>query len=189
MLDRREWSFARTNRVVLPLRKPDNQGRLIFIIRGNLHDPRKHKIPDLAKICILVLETMMKYYPAGSIYGYSVFVDTNNLFIRQILQFTPFVLRNMVHTFQKCYPMRYHKIVVFNTPKAFEVIIEIMKTFMSEKLKNRFHVYSHKHCFEDIPAHILPVEYGGTDGTLEELTVHWKKLIEKNRDWITKMTE
>ena len=50
---------------------------------------------------------------------------------------------------------------------------------MTEKLKSRFHVYSHRtmqNCFKDIPANILPVEYGGTDGTIKELTGNCNKL-------------
>ncbi|KYQ46323.1 Alpha-tocopherol transfer protein, partial [Trachymyrmex zeteki] len=42
------------------------------------------------------------------------------------------------------------------------------------------------HFFKDVPANILPIEYGGTDGTIQELLEYWKKLIEENRDWITR---
>ncbi|XP_011704762.1 PREDICTED: alpha-tocopherol transfer protein-like [Wasmannia auropunctata] len=61
-----------------------------------------------------------------------------------------------------------------------------MKSFMTEKMKNRFYVYSHmsQSCFKDVPADILPIEYGGTDGTIQELTDYWKRLAEENHDWI-----
>jgi len=36
----------------LPLRKPDNQGRLVFIVHGTRHDPRIHKISDIYKVYI-----------------------------------------------------------------------------------------------------------------------------------------
>jgi len=42
-------------RLVLPLRKPDNQGRLVIIQRGTLHDPKKHKFSDLAKVKIKII--------------------------------------------------------------------------------------------------------------------------------------
>ncbi|XP_011164674.1 retinol-binding protein pinta [Solenopsis invicta] len=172
--------------IVLPLRKPDSQGRIVFLVRGTLHDPRIHKMSDLAKIGILITEAAIKYYPAASIYGCAVYVDVINLTMRHVLQFSsPFVLRNLIHTFQKCYPIRYQKIVIFNALAIFDIVMRIIKSFMTEKIKNRFYVYSHQHCFEDIPANILPVEYGGTDGTLQELTGYWKKWIEENRDWFT----
>ncbi|KYM79263.1 hypothetical protein ALC53_10299 [Atta colombica] len=36
--------------IILPLRKPDNHGRLVMIIYGTRHDPKKHKIADIAKM-------------------------------------------------------------------------------------------------------------------------------------------
>ncbi|XP_011164680.2 retinol-binding protein pinta [Solenopsis invicta] len=172
--------------LILPLRKPDSQGRLILIMHCTRHNPRRHKIPDLAKIVLLTVEAAIKYYPAVSIYGYTVFFDVGSPSISHILQFPPYVINNLLHTCQNCYPMRYQKIVAFNAPSLFDVTMKIMKPFMTEKLKSKFEVYSHKHCFEDIPANILPVEYGGTDGTLQELKAYWKKLIEENREWLRK---
>ncbi|XP_011704761.1 PREDICTED: alpha-tocopherol transfer protein-like [Wasmannia auropunctata] len=171
--------------ILLPLRKPDSQGRVVFLIRGTRHDPRIHTIPNLSKAFILAIEMAMKYYPAASVYGCAMFFDVINPTIRHIFQFRPYVIMNMVHAWQSCYPMRYQTITVFNVPTFFDIVIRIMKSFMTEKMKNRFYVYSHRpQCFKDIPANILPVEYGGTDGTMKELTEYWKKLIEENRDWL-----
>lgn len=50
---------------------------------------------------------------------------------------------------------------------------------MTEKMQKRLHVYTQKmmqNYFKDIPANILPVEYGGTNGTLQELTGNYDKL-------------
>ncbi|XP_077276677.1 LOW QUALITY PROTEIN: retinol-binding protein pinta-like [Temnothorax americanus] len=33
--------------ICLPARKPDSQGRLIFIMRITLHDPRRHQVSDI----------------------------------------------------------------------------------------------------------------------------------------------
>ncbi|XP_071627547.1 retinol-binding protein pinta-like [Temnothorax longispinosus] len=172
--------------IVLPLRKPDSQGRLVIILRGTRHDPTKHKISDIAKIGMMVTEVAMKYYPAASVYGCASFIDVVNPTIRHILQLRPYILMNLIHTWQSCYPMRYQTINLFNAPAFFDVIVGILKSFMTEKIKNRFNVYSHTpDRFKDIPAEILPVEYGGNDGTIQELTEYWKKLIEENSGWLT----
>ncbi|XP_024881301.1 alpha-tocopherol transfer protein-like [Temnothorax curvispinosus] len=81
--------------------------------------------------------------------------------------------------------MRIQLINMFNAPLIFNITARILRSFMTEKLKNRFNVYSDStmhNCLKDIPANILPVECGGTDGTIQELTEYWKKLIEENRD-------
>ncbi|KYN03488.1 Alpha-tocopherol transfer protein [Cyphomyrmex costatus] len=157
----------------LPLRKPDNQGRLVFITQGTRHDPKIHKIPDLFKVTTIVTEVAVKYYPAVSVYGYTIFVDMSNPTFGHIAQFRPNILMNCIHSWQSCFPTRVRSINIINVPVILDVIVKIAKSFMTEKLKNRFHVYSHKtmqNCFKDIPTSILPVEYGGTDGTIKELT-------------------
>ncbi|XP_011871609.1 PREDICTED: alpha-tocopherol transfer protein-like [Vollenhovia emeryi] len=173
--------------VFLPLRKPDGQGRLVIVVYGTRHDPRKHKIADLCTIGIMAVELAMRNYPAASLYGCSVFINVANPTMRHALQLQPQVIMNIVHTWQSCYPIRMQSITMFNAPEYIDVVARIFRSFMTEKLKNRFHIYSHRttqNCFEDIPANILPVEYGGTDGTVQELAEYWKKLIMENRDWL-----
>ncbi|XP_024873772.1 retinol-binding protein pinta-like isoform X1 [Temnothorax curvispinosus] len=167
----------------LPLRNPDDQGRLVILVRI-IYDPTRHEISNLAKIFLMVLETAIKHYPAASIYGYTLFMDFANTTIRHIAQYRPYILKNSVRLWQN-YPMSVKLINIFNAPLIFEVTAMILKSFMTEKLKNRFNVHSDStvhNCLKDIPANILPVECGGTDGTIQELTEYWKKLIEENRD-------
>lgn len=85
---------------------------------------------------------------------------------------------NIANAWQN-YPMRFQSITMFNAPTFFDVTVRILKSFMTEKMKNRIHVYSHRtmeNCFKDIPTNILPIEYGGTDGTIQELTGNCRKL-------------
>ncbi|XP_011703022.1 PREDICTED: alpha-tocopherol transfer protein-like [Wasmannia auropunctata] len=121
-----------------------------------------------------------------SVYGFVAFFDLINVTLRHIAQCPPHVLINIVHAWQSCYPVRMQSINFINAPTIVDGIVRIMKSFMTEKIKNRFHVYSHMSlsCFKDVPADILPIEYGGTDDTIQELTDYWMKLVEKNRDWI-----
>ncbi|XP_071573242.1 retinol-binding protein pinta-like [Temnothorax nylanderi] len=168
----------------LPLRKPDDQGRFIIIVRCTRHDPRIHKMTDVAKISAMVSDTAVKHYPAASIYGYRVFIDMSNTTLRHIAQYRPYVLKNSVHAWQN-YPMRVQSINILNASILLDITVRIFKSFMTEKMRNRLHVYSDstmKNCFDDVPTNILPVEYGGTDGTIQELTEYWKKLIENNHD-------
>ena len=61
-----------------------------------------------------------------------------------------------------------------------------------QKMRERSHVHkvgdlSKLH--EDVGLDILPVEYGGKNGTIEELTEYWKKKAEDNKDFLMKLTE
>lgn len=121
----------------------------------------------------------MKYYPAASVYGCALFIDVANPTARHIIKFRPDILMNFVHMWQSCYPMRYQKINLFNAPAVFDVIVRVLKSVMTEKIKNRFHVYSYTlDCFKDILVENLPVEYGGIEYTCQELTGHDKLIME-----------
>ncbi|XP_011705811.1 PREDICTED: alpha-tocopherol transfer protein-like, partial [Wasmannia auropunctata] len=172
--------------LVLPLRKLDSRGRLVFIIRATRIDPTIHELSDLIKICVMLTELTMKNNAIASVYGLVVFFDLINPTMRHIAQFSPQMIMNIVHAWQSCYPVRMQSINFINVPTIIDGFIRIMKSFMTKKMKNRFHVYSHmsQSCFKDVPADILPIEYGGTYDTIQELTDYWKKLVEKNCDWI-----
>ncbi|XP_025154346.1 retinol-binding protein pinta isoform X2 [Harpegnathos saltator] len=62
---------------------------------------------------------------------------------------------------------------------------DLLKQFMNAKLKQRFRVYRRgvTNCCKELPAEILPAEYGGTGCSLQELKEYWKKMAEENRDW------
>ncbi|XP_011164672.2 retinol-binding protein pinta isoform X2 [Solenopsis invicta] len=174
-------------RLVLPLREPDNQGRLVIIMHCTRHDPRRHEISNIFKIAMAVFEVAMKYYSAASVYGCALFMNVANPTIRHAGQMRPQIIKNIVHAWQSCYPIRVQSINMINAPEYVEIVLKIFRYFMTEKMQNRLHVYTQKmmqNYFKDIPANILPVEYGGTNGTLLELTEYWKKLVEENRDWI-----
>ncbi|XP_028047811.1 retinol-binding protein pinta isoform X4 [Monomorium pharaonis] len=173
---------------ILSLRKPDSQGRLVIIVRATRHDPRRHELSNLIKVALAVIEVAIKHYPAASVYGCALFIDVANPTIRHVGQLRPYIIKNIVHAWQGCYPIRIQSISMINAPEYVEIVLKIFRSFMTEKMRNRLHVYTQNmmhNCFKDIPDNILPVEYGGTNGTLQELIGYWKKLVEENRDWIT----
>lgn len=64
----------------------------------------------------------------------------------------------------------------------FEINVKIIKSFLTANMKKRFYVSSNTlDCFKDIPSKNLPVEYGGTGGTLQELTGHYGIYLQWNK--------
>lgn len=128
-------------------------------------------------------EMATKNYAAVSVHGCVIFLDVLNPTVRHAIQMRPNIVMNLVHAWQSCYPMRIQSINVINAPEYVDVVLKIFRSFMSEKMKNRLHVYTQRtvqNCFKDIPVDILPVEYGGTDGTFKELTGNYGKLERLN---------
>ncbi|XP_011697552.1 PREDICTED: alpha-tocopherol transfer protein-like, partial [Wasmannia auropunctata] len=115
----------------LPLRKLDSRGRLILIARATRYNPTIHKLSNFIKIGFMMVELAMKNNATASIYGCASFIDVVNPTIRHITQFRPSTLMNIVHTWQNCYPIRMQSINIINAPTFFDVIIRIMKSFMT----------------------------------------------------------
>ncbi|XP_036143229.1 retinol-binding protein pinta isoform X1 [Monomorium pharaonis] len=170
----------------LPLREPDNQGKLVCIIRITRYDPKIYKFSNVLKIIFMFLDLAMKNYISASIYGCSLFVDMTELTLSHIIQWqNPYTLMKLANFMQDCSHVRVQSINVINAPIFINIVINIFKSFLSNKMKSRIHVNSHMllSCFTDVSTRILPIEYGGTGDTVQELTEYWKNLAEENRDW------
>lgn len=127
-----------------------------------------------SQIGIMIMDVISKDYVPLSLYGITIFIDLDGVTARYLKQLHPRIVMNIVHAWQGCYPARLQSINYINAPMYVHIGISIFKHFMNEKLKQRLHVYTpnetkmHK-CFEDIPADIRPLEYGGTDSTAQKI--------------------
>ncbi|KMQ93844.1 alpha-tocopherol transfer [Lasius niger] len=162
---------------------------MVLIIRQKQNNPDKQKLSDVIKISLMAMDVMMKDRVAPSLYGLALFIDLDGVTARHLMQLRPHIVMNIVHSWQGCYPIRLRSINFINAPKYVHIGVAIFKSFMNEKMRQRLHVYSrdetvmHKY-FKDIPVNIRPIEYGGTNGTVQEMIEYTKKLVEENRDWL-----
>ncbi|XP_029157321.1 retinol-binding protein pinta-like [Nylanderia fulva] len=172
--------------ICLPLRKLDDQGRLVIVIRL-VYDPHVFTLANAAKVTTLVADVILRDSVETSLYGLVLIMDLGDVTLRHVAQLTPFVVMNVIHAYQGCYPVRIQLLNYINVPGYAKFILELTKYFLNKKLRERFHFYSRKtthDSFKDVPVNILPVEYGGTDGTIQELIEFWKKVVEENHEWI-----
>ncbi|KMQ97145.1 alpha-tocopherol transfer protein [Lasius niger] len=122
----------------------------------------------------MVVDMALRDIVEASLYGLVLIVDFEHATLRHISQMRLSVLMNVVHAWQGCYPIRIQLLNGINMPEYAKLIVTIVRYFLSNKLKERAHIYSRNmthDCFKDMPTNILPVEYGGSDGTIQELTV------------------
>ncbi len=66
--------------------------------------------------------------------------------------------------------MRTKSIHFVNPPKGFDTLYKIFSSFLGEKIRSRLFLHE---TFDDlhkkIPKSVLPLEYGGEAGTVEEI--------------------
>ncbi|XP_046816640.1 retinol-binding protein pinta-like [Vespa crabro] len=171
--------------VFLPMRKLDNKGRMVVLIRIAAHDPNKHKQADMLKASLMTLDIAIRENESVSLHGIIAILDLAGISFGHALQFSPSVIKKLVHAWQGCYPLRIQALEFINSPIYVNVVLNVFKSFMVDKLKRRVHVHTYgKKTFLDIVQRdILPVEYGGTDGSINDLKDYWKCKVEENRAW------
>ncbi|KAK0093867.1 hypothetical protein PV326_012435 [Microctonus aethiopoides] len=172
----------------LPLRELDAEGRMIIILRVTIHNPRKHQFAHLIKGGKMILDIATKNNVMVSLHGVVVIMDMTGVSLRHALQLTPNVIQRLVHSWQECYPLRIQSFNVVNAPIHINTVLSIFKQFMKPKLREKITIHSEtinnffvthypKSC------HLLPVEFGGTTGTLQNLKEYWKNEVENNSAW------
>ncbi|KAE8749829.1 hypothetical protein FOCC_FOCC003297 [Frankliniella occidentalis] len=171
--------------VFLPLLRKDEEGRTVVLIRAVIHDPYKHKLSDVFKIGKMLVDLLLETDEIISIYGVFAVIDLSGVSLGHALQLTPPVIKKAVHAWQDCYPVRTRSMDFINAPIYVNVVLNIFRKFMNDKLKRRVHVHgkSLNSLHKVVSPSILPEEYGGTCGTLQELRDYWLEQAVSKRLW------
>lgn len=103
-----------------------------------------------------------------SLHGLIAILDLESVTLGHALQLTPNVVKQLVHSWQECYPFRIGSMNFINSPMYVNVVLNVFKSFMSVKLRNRV-VILRRGIAGKVSPGILPIEYGGTDGSIQNL--------------------
>ncbi|XP_044754741.1 retinol-binding protein pinta-like [Coccinella septempunctata] len=192
--DRKEW-FTNRNPSIPKLQELVKMGsflilektfknQMIMIIRPTIHNTKIHHMDDFIKIGLMVLDVAVMEEELAQIYGVIAIIDMVNVGFSHLMQMSPSLIRNLVNAWQNfhCRPQR---IEFVNAPPYVNVVLDVFKNFMSAKLKQRTHVchdgFSSVAKFVD--EDILPIEYGGSNGTLEDLGRYWSEKLISYSEW------
>ncbi|KAK2586134.1 hypothetical protein KPH14_001408 [Odynerus spinipes] len=171
--------------IFLPMRKLDNEGRMVVLIRVAAHDPNRQKLADMLKASLMILDLAIRENESVSLHGIIAILDMTGITFGHALQLPPNIIKKLVHAWQGCYPLRIQGLEFINAPSYINVVLNIFKSFMTNKLKQRVHVHKRgtKTFLNKVQHDILPCEYGGTDGSMKDLKEYWKRAVEESRTW------
>ncbi|KAB7502485.1 Alpha-tocopherol transfer protein-like [Armadillidium nasatum] len=170
----------------LPLPGYDEKGRKVILIRPDKHNTNTTSMDEMVKVVHIILDLLIEEDLQQSVIGVAVLLDFQDFTPNYLLQTTPFLLKKIFTVWQEAYPMRLKAFHYINTPPAFQVILNLAKATLKEKLKQR--LYVHANYMESLFSHIaknnLPKEYGGDNGNLKEITENWHKKVNEKRNWL-----
>ncbi|XP_023296437.2 alpha-tocopherol transfer protein-like [Lucilia cuprina] len=142
----------------------DQHGRRILVLEaGKKWKPSKVPLVDLFRgIQLTVLGSMVE--PLSQICGAIVIIDVEGLPMGHVMQFTPNFAAMLLDYVQDCICMRLKAVHIVNNSYIFNILFNIFKPFIREKLRKR--IFFHGKDFKSLTSHIessaLPPKYGGT---------------------------
>ncbi|XP_037866431.1 retinol-binding protein pinta isoform X1 [Bombyx mori] len=170
----------------LPLKKcaSEDSPRIVLVRMGELNKVHG-RLSDLCKIGFMIAEILLLEDDNFTISGEELVSDLKDTGFGLIRQWTPAYARKLFMCFENALTIRMTRINVLNAPIGMRTAVAIFKLFLKEKLKKRIYIYNedYEEMFKYIPKSLLPKEYGGTEGTLQDLTDHWKNKVESYRSW------
>lgn len=166
---------------LLRLPKPlCEDGPRIHISRYGLYDTDKYGLADVVKIGTMLGEIQFREDDNAMVMGFVEVIDLKGVGAGHIFQFDAVLVKKLAVLGDKAWPYRPKGFHFVNAPTGTEKFLSIAKGLMSEKIKQRFHIHSkYESLYEHIPQECLPVEYGGSNGTIQDVINTWEnKLLE-----------
>ncbi|XP_023321804.1 retinol-binding protein pinta [Eurytemora carolleeae] len=173
--------------IYLPLRGYDKDGRFVVLMRNGSSNPKTMKLEDTFKVSTMIIELAMRTNIQAQVKGFVLIQDMAGMTAQHAVQFNPVIAKKAMTVWQDAYPAKPKALHFLNMPGAMESIFSMVQSLQKQKMKERNHVHS-KGSLEKLHQHlgteVLPKEYGGSNGSVEELVDYWKREVEQNRDWL-----
>ncbi|CAH2104811.1 unnamed protein product [Euphydryas editha] len=174
---------------ILPPSKNDLRPCVIFIRPGR-YNPDKHSVADVMCILYYLVQILVMEYDIATVMGTQMVVDYENVTMNYLTQATPTMLGKLVAVSQESLPLRLKGSHHVNVPSGIEVIFKLISGFLSQKTKDRLKIYkNNEELLKSLPKEIMPVEYGGTAGTIDEIIDFWEKKVIEYRPWMEREME
>lgn len=183
--------FLTEGNVVNVLKNKDHLGRRIMVVNcGKVWDPDVCPSDQVFRLFYLV-HIVSQLEKSTQINGSVVVMDFDGLSMKQVKALTPAYTKRLLTFIQDAMPLRLREVHFVKQPFIFNMVWQLFKPFVKEKLKNRmfFHGADMKKLHKHIPAEFWPSNYGGTLPEIDYSGKDWYPAVVKRNqlyvDWAT----
>ncbi|KAK9496934.1 hypothetical protein O3M35_012883 [Rhynocoris fuscipes] len=162
-------------------------GRRVIVMR--LTEPKliEPSVTEAMKAVLMIGDIRLKEEltgVAGDVYIFDAAIATPANFAAHISKFTPALIKKFLVCVQEGYPVKLKEVHVINTTPVVDTIINFVKPFLKEKIKNRIHIHPDlESLHKQIPKEILPTEYGGEAGPIAAINDKWLEKMISYKEW------
>lgn len=113
---------------------------------------------------------------AGDVY----ILDATVASVGHLSKVTPTIVKKFLVCVQEAYPVKLKEVHVVNASPIVDTIIQWVKPFLKEKIRNRIHVHTNlESLYKFVSKDILPEEYGGTAGKIDQFNGNFQLCLPK----------
>ncbi|GLV36730.1 uncharacterized protein CBL_02435 [Carabus blaptoides fortunei] len=172
---------------ILPMPNLMKDHSRMYILEANSPDPDLFDVTSHMKFFFALCDLRMYYDQADS---ETFIINCENFKFGLVLKFTPTLTKQIFTVLSKAYSDRIKAMHFINVNSYVVSVITLIQSLLNDKLASR--VKTHKSLealHECIAKEDLPSDYQGTQKSIAELFVDWKKFTESKDDWLVKQAE
>lgn len=167
-----------------PLPGVTKEGRRVMVLRGkdkNFHHPPAE---DAIKLLFMVGDIRLSAEEIG-VAGDVYILDAGVVTPTHFAKVTPALVKKFLVCVEDAYPVKLKEIHIVNAHPLVDTIYTWVKPLLKDKIKNRVHIHSDglESLYKFVPQEMLPEEYGGSVGKIQDLHDQWLKRMEDYNEW------
>lgn len=166
-----------------PLPGLTKEGCRVVCLRATDRDNMPNNVADGMKLALMIGDIRLyeeKTGVAGDVYVLDASVATPTHFAK----FTPTLVKKFLVCVQEAYPVRLKEVHVINVSPLVDTIVNFVKPFLKEKIRERIHIHSSlDDLYKFVPKEMLPSEYGGNAGSIKDLNQQWRNKMRDYTQW------
>ncbi|XP_039763229.1 uncharacterized protein LOC120636037 [Pararge aegeria] len=177
--------FLRLGTCVILRQPKDALHPCVILIRAGEYDPQKHNVADIMCALYYLVQILVIENDTATVMGTMIVVDYEKVTLSHLTQASPSLLKKLVAVSQDSLPLRLKGSHHVNVPAGIEIIFKLVSGFLGEKARKRLRIYkSNEELLKNLPKEVIPVEYGGSGGTISELIDYWANKIQEYKPWL-----
>ncbi|KAH8384710.1 hypothetical protein KR093_005745 [Drosophila rubida] len=159
-------------------------GPRIHISRYGQYDSNKYSIAEVMQVNTMLGEIQIREDDNAMVSGFVEIIDMKGVSAGHIFQFDVVLVKKLAVLGDKALPYRPKGFHFINAPTTTEKAMSIAKSLMSDKIRKRFHIHSKlESLYQYVPKECLPIEYGGTNGKIQDVVDTWTQKLTDYTDF------
>lgn len=170
---------------ICPMPKTNEKNQKISIFRFIDPDPEKYIYLDVCRMVVSQLDVRFVTLSENELTDGEIgVIDMSGFTFKHLMKSATnlSVMRSYMKYVQEAVPVKIAQNHFINCPPIMNKFMTLVKPFLKKELLDELKIHSSlESLYEALPRDLLPEEYGGTAGSMDDINIDWVKTIEKHR--------